>query len=164
MKDQNKTKKQLNELMELRQRTAELEKLEGEHRKAEKSLKESEKRYRRLYDDAPVGYHEYDKEGRITDVNRTDLEMLGYTREEMVGEFIWKFHIEEEIAHQQILAKLSGTLPPGRSLERTYRRKDGTTFPLCLKIDLFGMSKDRSRVSVAPFRTLRSASKWRRRW
>jgi two-component system NtrC family sensor kinase len=130
MKDQNKMKDQrIDDLMELRQRIAELEKMETERREVEKSLKESEERYRELFHEAPVGYHEYDQEGRITNVNRTDLEMLGYSRKEMIGQFVWKFHVEEEVAHQQILAKLSGAFPPGRNLERTYRRKDGTTFP-----------------------------------
>ena len=81
------------------------------------------------YNDAPVGYHEFDIEGRITSVNRTELEMLGYTLEEMIGQFVWKFIIEEEMARQKVLDKLAGVIPPSRSLERTYRRKDGTTFP-----------------------------------
>jgi PAS domain S-box-containing protein len=100
---------------------------------AEKALREREEKFRELYHSAPVGYLEYDLEGRITNVNRTNLEMLGYTREEMVGEFVWKFDIEEEIAHQQVLAKLSGTLPPGRNLERSYRRADGSTLPVLIE-------------------------------
>jgi PAS domain S-box-containing protein len=102
-------------------------------RKAEETLRESEMRFRDLYDKAPLGYHEYDAEGRITRVNRTDLEMLGYSAGEMIGQFIWKFNVEEELAHQQVLAKLSGTLAPGRNLERIYRRKDGTTFPVLIE-------------------------------
>ena len=75
-----------------------------------------------------MGYFEYDAQGRITSINRTELEMLGYALEEMIGQPVWKFIVEEEIARQQILAKLAGTMPPARALERTYRRKDGTTF------------------------------------
>jgi len=102
------------------------------HRMEDK-LEKSEERFRELYESTPVGYQEYDVEGRITNVNQTGLEILGYTREEMVGKFIWKFNLEEKIAHQQILAKLSGTLPPGRNLERTYRRKDGTIFSVLVE-------------------------------
>jgi PAS domain S-box-containing protein len=79
-----------------------------------------------------VGYLEYDGQGRITDVNRTDLEMLGFTAEEMIGRPVWTFNVEEEVAREQVRAKLAGALPPGVNLERTYRRKDGSTFPgLC---------------------------------
>jgi PAS domain S-box-containing protein len=100
-----------------------------ERKKAEEALREGEERFRDLFDNAPTGYFEYDIQGRITRVNRTELEMLGYTFEEMIGQPVWKFVVEEEIARKAVLAKLAGTMPPSRGLERTYRRKDGTTFP-----------------------------------
>jgi two-component system cell cycle sensor histidine kinase/response regulator CckA len=106
--------------------------LYSERVQVEEALRKSEDRFRDLYDNAPIGYHEYDTEGRITRVNRADLEMLGYSAEEMIGQPIWKFNVEAETVRDEILAKLSGTLPPARNLECTYRRKDGTTFPaLC---------------------------------
>jgi two-component system cell cycle sensor histidine kinase/response regulator CckA len=101
-----------------------------ERKQMEELLRRNEEQFRELYDQAPVGYHEYDAEGRMTNVNRTDLEMLGYTAEEMIGQYVWTFNVEAELARQQILAKLSGAMPPARNLERTYRRKDGTTFPV----------------------------------
>ena len=104
-----------------------------EHKRAEEALRESEKKFRELFDEAPVGYFEYDAQGRILSVNRTELEMLGYSLEEMRGQPVWKFVVEEEIAHHQILSKLAGTMPPARDLERTYRRKDGTTFPAIIE-------------------------------
>ncbi len=105
----------------------------AERKLAEKSLVESERKFRDLYDNAPLGYHEYDAEGRIMKVNRTDLAMLGYTAEEMIGQFIWKFNVEGEVARKQVLAKLAGVLPPGRNLERTYKRKDGSTIPVLIE-------------------------------
>jgi PAS domain S-box-containing protein len=102
-------------------------------KRTEEALRESERKFRDLYDNAPLGYHEYDKEGRITKVNRTDVEMLGYTAEEMIGQPIWKLNVGEEIVREQVLAKLAGTSPPGRNLERTYRRKEGTTFPVLIQ-------------------------------
>jgi PAS domain S-box-containing protein len=100
-----------------------------DRKQAEEVLRKSEQRFKELYNNAPVGYFEYDAQGRITSINRTELEMLGYAFEEMIGQPVWKFIVEEEIARQQILAKLAGTMPSVRGLERTYRRKDGTTFP-----------------------------------
>ncbi len=102
-------------------------------KRTEEALRESERKFRDLYDNAPLGYHEYNLEGQITKVNQTDLEMLGYTAEEMIARPIWTFNVGEEIVREQVLAKLAGTLPPGRNLERTYRRKDGTTFPVLIQ-------------------------------
>jgi PAS domain S-box-containing protein len=115
------------------------------HKRREEALRRSEERFRELYDHAPVGYHEYDTEGRITHVNQTDLEMLGYTADEMIGQPMWKFNVGEEIAREQILKKLAGALPPGRGLERTYRRKDGTTFPVLIEDRL--ILDERGRIS-----------------
>ena len=100
---------------------------------AEKALRKSEERFRELYDNAPVGYHEYNTEGRITNVNQTDLEMLGYKAEEMIGKPMWKFSVQEDVAREVIQKKLAGKLPPGRGIERTYRRKDGRLLPVLIE-------------------------------
>ena len=115
----------------------------AERKRAEATLLQSEEKFKELYDHAPVAYQEYDTEGRITNVNRTSLEMLGYNREEMIGQFVWNFNVEKEIARKQVLAKLAGTLPPSRNLERTYRRKDGTTFPVLIENRLILDEKSR---------------------
>jgi len=104
-----------------------------QRKRAEEALQESEKRFRQLFDEAPVGYHEYNVEGRITSVNQTELEMLGYRLEEVIGQSVWNFIVEGEGSRQAVLEKLSGELPPGRQFERTYRRKDGTTFPALIE-------------------------------
>ena len=95
----------------------------AERKRAEATLLQSEEKFKELYDHAPVGYHEYDAEGRITNVNRTELEMLGYTAEEMIGQPVWKFTAEEEISRERILSKLAGTLPPDKNLERDLPKK-----------------------------------------
>jgi two-component system cell cycle sensor histidine kinase/response regulator CckA len=105
----------------------------AERRRTGEALRESEERFRELYHNAPVGYHELDIEGRITSVNHTELEMMGYTDEEMIGQSIWKFNVEEDTARQQVLAMLAGVLPSTRDRERTFRRKDGTTFPVLIE-------------------------------
>ncbi|MFZ5517038.1 MAG: PAS domain S-box protein [Candidatus Zhuqueibacterota bacterium] len=98
-----------------------------ERRKAEIALIQSEGRYRELFDEAPVGYHEIDARGCIRQVNSTELEMLGYSKEEMVGTFIWKFIAEPE-ARASVLKKVKGQLAPGKGYERTFIRKDGSRF------------------------------------
>ena len=95
--------------------------------KAEEALSASEQLHRRLFDDAPLGYHEVDVEGRIIRVNRTELRVLGYDERDMLGVPIWEFIVESEISKEAVRAKLAGTQAPGTGYERTYKRKDGTT-------------------------------------
>lgn len=101
----------------------------------EQALKESQERLHDLFDHAPVGYFEYDRFGRIFNVNRTQQEMLGYSREEILGHYVWEFFTEPEPGRSQILAKLGGALPPASGVERYYKRKDGSV--------LVGLVQDR---------------------
>jgi len=103
-----------------------------ERKIAESILKESEERFRELFDVAPIGYHELDLEGRIVRVNQTELEMLGYTKEEMLGNFVWEFYEEKEISRQAVRAKLANKVIE-KNLERMIRRKDGYTFPVLVQ-------------------------------
>ncbi len=95
--------------------------------------KENEKKFKEMFDDAPVGYHEIDSEGRITRVNHTELEMLGYSDREMIGQYVWKFLSDEKISRQSVMEKLSGKKPPSKSSERNYLRKDGSTTPVIVE-------------------------------
>jgi len=104
-----------------------------ERKKVENALKDSEARLRELFDQAPVGYHELDAKGRITRVNRTELNMLGYSAEDMVGREVWQFIIENKTSQQAVTDKISGAIPPGRAFERTYRCKDGATIPVLVE-------------------------------
>jgi diguanylate cyclase (GGDEF)-like protein/PAS domain S-box-containing protein len=95
------------------------------------SLTDSEELYRDLFDNAPVGYHEVDAQGRLLRVNRTELSMLGYEVHEMVGRFAWEF-VVESISRDAFAAKIAGTLPLA-PFERTFRRKDGSELPVMLE-------------------------------
>ncbi|MFH1738355.1 MAG: PAS domain S-box protein [bacterium] len=134
MDDSKKPKPQLlEEIQVLRDRLAELERAENGQKRAEEALRESERRFRELFDGAPLAYHEIDTDGRITRVNQTELDMLGHTAEEMLGRFIWEFVQEQDTARKAVIAKLAGTMPPGRAFERTYLRKDATLIPVLIE-------------------------------
>ncbi len=98
----------------------------SDRRKAADALRESEERYRQLYDEAPVGYHEINEEGCLVNINRTECEMLGYPREELLGRSIYDFLAEEQRddARQMLGKKFDGTQPLA-PLERTYVTRDG---------------------------------------
>ena len=105
----------------------------GERNRAEKAALKSEERFRDLFDQAPIGYYELDREGRFANLNQTQLEMMGYRLEEMIGQPVWKFNEDEETARRRVLAKLAGVVPPAKGVEFIYRRKDGTTFPVLIE-------------------------------
>jgi len=121
------------ELKALHQRVQELEKSDQQRERAEAALRESEKEFQKFYDEAPVGYHELDTKGRITRVNRKELEMLGYTAGEMLGKPLWNFFVEEDTTRHVTMAKLAGDVSFHDTFERTYRRKDGTTLPVLVE-------------------------------
>ena len=96
-----------------------------EQRKAHEALATSEARMRDLFDSAPVGYYEVDTEGRIIQVNRTALDMLGYAASEMLGRPGWDFMVEKEESQKAFEAKIAGTAPAGSGFERTFIKKNG---------------------------------------
>ncbi len=98
-----------------------------EHKQAEDALRESRKRYKELWDDAPVAYHMLDAEGIIRHVNRTETNILGYTREEMVGKPIFEFVLPEQRkdAEERFRLKLAGENVPKQD-DRVYVKKDGS--------------------------------------
>jgi len=105
----------------------------AELKQAEEKLRESETRFREMFDNAPIGYHELDAEGRVTRINHTELAMLGYSAEETLGKHVWDFIGEKDISRKAVLDKLAGTLPPGRNFERTYCKKDGAGIPVLIQ-------------------------------
>jgi len=98
-------------------------------RQQEKALKESESLYRQLYDEVPVGYFEFDVEGRLTRVNQTELVMMGYSADEMLGHYVWEFAVDGEQSRIRTLGKFAGTDPLNNNDERYGLRKDGTALP-----------------------------------
>lgn len=86
MDDRRKTREQLTaELAQLREKVAELEQVETEHQRVAESLKESEEKYRVLYENTPVSYQSLNDDGTFKDVNPAWLKTLGYDREEVIG-------------------------------------------------------------------------------
>lgn len=56
-----------------------------EQNRAEDAVRESEEKFRSLFDDALDMIHIVDTEGRIVDANKIELQKLEYTRDELIG-------------------------------------------------------------------------------
>lgn len=88
---------------------------------------------RDLYDNAPCGYHSLNAEGTIVRMNQTELDWLGYTRDEVVGKLkVTEILNPEE--HTKYHTGFATFLQQGyiRDREHTFRRKDGSTFQVLL--------------------------------
>ncbi len=126
-----------------------------------KALHESEERFRELFDNAPVGYHEIDTDGRIVRVNRTELEMLGYEAKEMLGRPVWEFVEQEQETRQAVEAKLREAATAGPPFERTYRCKDGRTIPVLVEDRILQQNEEicGMRSTIQDISDLREAEK-----
>ncbi len=63
---------------------------------AEEALQESEKRYRDLYEEAPNAYFSVGVDGQIKRANRRATELLGYSRDELIGRPVLNLYADTE--------------------------------------------------------------------
>jgi PAS domain S-box-containing protein len=110
---------------ELEQKVRELEQEAATRTRTDEAIRESEEKYRALFDESRDAIYITSREGKFLDVNRALLELFGYTREEMVE----KINVRELYAdpddrdkfQQEI--ELKGSV---RDYEVKFRKKNGT--------------------------------------
>ena len=73
---------------------------------AEEKLRRREQELSDFFDNATVGLHWVGPDGIVLQVNQTELDMLGYCREEYVGRHIADFHIDRHVI-DDILERLT---------------------------------------------------------
>ncbi|MBK8401351.1 MAG: EAL domain-containing protein [Propionivibrio sp.] len=90
---------------------------DAERRQIEVALRESESRFRDLYENAPLAYQSLDITGSILDVNDAWLSLLGQTRDEVIGRPVSDFltdvsvrTLDKEFPQFQHQGKLDGPL------------------------------------------------------
>lgn len=103
-----------------------------ERKRAEEMLRSSEERFREMFDDAPVAYHELDAEGCFVRVNNAAADLFGYPAEEMIEKPGWMFTADPEESRAGIQGKLAGEISPSTGDERMFRRKDGSSVPVVI--------------------------------
>lgn len=112
---------------ELRMTNVSLVQEVSERQRAEVVLRESEARYRALYEGNPSMYFTVDPGGTILSVNPFGAEQLGYTVDELVGQSVLNVIYEED--REAILQQLSAFgMNPTRVADWEFRklRKDGS--------------------------------------
>jgi PAS domain S-box-containing protein len=99
-----------------------------ERKRAEETLRESEARFRSIYEQAAVGIGQVALNGRLLMVNASLCRMLGYEQNELLGKRI------EEVTHAEDYAREVGLLNAMQrdrqrsyEIEKRYHHRDGST-------------------------------------
>ncbi|MFN6483144.1 PAS domain S-box protein [Nostoc sp. DedQUE02] len=104
----------------------------SERKQAQEALAKYAHEVEDLYNNAPCGYHSLDSEGRLLKVNETELQWLGYTREEMIGQPLLNFFTPASrlaFAQNYPHFKKQGWI---KDLEYDMLCKDGTVLPVLI--------------------------------
>lgn len=78
---------------------------------AERSLIESEEKYRRIFHSSPIGIFHYDLEGVITDCNENFVEIIGSSMDALVG-----FNMIKSLTNKELVNKLTQSIRYGEAL------------------------------------------------
>lgn len=100
----------------------------------EQALKESESRFRRIFDSNMIGISYWNQSGTITDANQAYLDMIGYSHSDLMSDSLrWdeitpdEYTARDQEATEEIESK--GYCVP---YEKEYIRKDGSRIPVLI--------------------------------
>jgi PAS domain S-box-containing protein len=97
-----------------------------EEKRADRVLRESEERFRLLFQQAAVGIKRLDVQERMLEVNDKFCEILGYSREELLPLSMKDYtHPEDLLRERAEIARLLAREIPAYSMEKRCLRKDG---------------------------------------
>jgi len=130
-----------------------------ERKKNDEELINSRADFIELFDKAPIGYHELDSEGRIVHINETELEILGYTKQEVLGVYGWQFVEDKLASRKRIEGKLRGELSYAVNAECIFLQKDGTPIVFLINDKII---KDNNGKITGIRSTLQDITKWKK--
>ncbi|HCE47053.1 MAG TPA: hypothetical protein DET40_26190 [Lentisphaeria bacterium] len=118
-------------------------------RKGQKALRESEEKFRAVFEQAAVGVGQVDSEGNIVRVNRKYAEMLGYTPNEMEGMNFRQIAVPDDLKEtlDQMDRLLKGEIKDF-TLERRCLHKDGSIVWVLLNVSLLRIGSEVYQVPI----------------
>ncbi|QFS42614.1 PAS domain S-box protein [Nostoc sphaeroides] len=133
-----------------------------EHKRAEKILRESEARFRRLFESNLIGVAFWNVDGFILDANDAFLQLAGYTRDEFatLGKINWRelTPIEYKDLDDRALLEVQ-TAGVSRIYEKEYIQRDGKRVAIVLGIALLNDSKNNGVAFVLDITDRKSVEK-----
>jgi PAS domain S-box-containing protein len=118
-------------------------------RQREAALRDSEARFRAIFERAAVGIKLADRDGRIVGSNRALQEMLGYSAEELQGRpFRELSHPDDGALDWKYLQELMAGSRDHYEMEKRFLRKDGRLVWGCLTVSLVRASDGTPRFAV----------------
>ncbi len=99
-----------------------------EHKRAERALRESEERFRNIFEEAPIGMAVVGLDGTLLQVNKAFCEMLEYSEQELTGRHLSTITHPDDIGKDGLLAAqvLKGAITSYK-VEKRYLRKNSET-------------------------------------
>ncbi len=121
--------------------------LAEKHSSAVDALKESEKRYRVLFETAKDAIFLTDEVGRFVNVNKAACNSLGYSRDELLELNISE--IDADPTGQDEFRKVRSGLEKESTFEVNQRKKDGTLLPVEVTGNFFEIGGRRLSMAIA---------------
>lgn len=100
-------------------------------------LRKSERLYADLFEYSPDMYHSINRHAVVISCNLTESQVLGYSKEEIIGQPVFKLYPSEE--HQRIQVHLTRMFELGQELkgvEEQIQKKDGTLLDVSVNTSL----------------------------
>ncbi|MBN2065231.1 MAG: PAS domain-containing protein, partial [Candidatus Thermoplasmatota archaeon] len=99
----------------------------SKQKQVERELKQSEEKFKQLYEKAPIPYHTLSPKGEITNVSDKWCQILGYKKEEIIGRSIFGLIAEDErgVAKASFEEKIRSKQTYTGGHERAFITKNG---------------------------------------
>jgi PAS domain S-box-containing protein len=126
----------------------------SERKRIERTLQESEERFRLTFDEAPIGMALVTLDGRFIRVNRALCEIVGYSSGELTGlSFYAVTHPDDLDADRAAAGQLVRGEIPRYQRDKRYVSKDGTIVDVMLALQSFVIARERLSTSSLKLRT-----------
>ncbi|MCP4657211.1 MAG: PAS domain S-box protein [bacterium] len=134
---------------ELRAANEKLRRKVEEQKGTARALNESEERFRTVVEQAGDAFFLTTLDGKILEVNRRGCDVLGYSRDELLAMTLTDIDVEIESHHHK--ERFWDKLTPGEyvTLEGRNRRKDGSEFPVEVRVGLIELGGDLFMLGLA---------------